>query len=298
MSEPCGDQAVVTGVLSCRPAGRFSAVLAPLLCIGSMCSVQLGAALSRPATIAYGTVSTTWLRLVIAALVLAVVVRPPLTTYSRRRWMAAAALGVAMACMTLCFFEAVRRVPLGLAVAINFLGPLAVATWGLRRFAPAAFPALAAAGVWLLARHDGNWVVAPAALLFPLGSAVGWAAYILLMKRVGTMFDGFQGLATSLIVAAIATTPFGLAQSGGHVPAAQLVDAAGLALLVPLLPYVLELIALRRMRAASFGILMSAEPAIAAVIGVAVLGQAITLVQGIGTLCVVGASIGAVALDA
>ncbi|NHV30136.1 DMT family transporter [Burkholderia sp. D-99] len=277
-----------------RAASPFANAVAPLLAVASMCSVQLGAALSRPATIEYGTVSTTWLRLCFAAFALAVVVRPPLRTYSRQRWIAAIALGTAMAVMTLCFFEAVRRVPLGLAVAINFLGPLAVATVGVRKPAMLAWPALALAGVLLLARQDGMWVTAPAALIFPVGSALGWAAYILLMKRVGTLFDGLQGLSASLFVAALVTTPFGLAQSGGHLPAGQLVDAAYLAVLVPLFPYVLELIALRRMSASAFGILMSAEPAIAAGIGFIVLAQPMSALQIAGTLCVVGASIGAV----
>ncbi|KVN08330.1 permease [Burkholderia stagnalis] len=277
-----------------RASASFAGAVAPLLAVASMCSVQLGAALSRPATIEYGTVSTTWLRLCFAALALALVVRPPLRTYSRQRWIAAVALGSAMAAMTLCFFAAVRRVPLGLAVAINFVGPLAVATFGVRKPAMLAWPVLALAGVLLLARQDGMWVASPAALIFPIGSALGWAAYILLMKRVGTLFDGLQGLATSLIVAALVTTPFGLAQSGGHLPAGQLVDAAYLAVLVPLFPYVLELIALRRMSASAFGILMSAEPAIAAAIGFVVLAQPMGALQIAGTLCVVGASIGAV----
>ncbi|KAB0635565.1 permease [Burkholderia stagnalis] len=277
-----------------RASASFAGAVAPLLAVASMCSVQLGAALSRPATIEYGTVSTTWLRLCFAALALAIVVRPPLRTYSRQRWIAAVALGSAMAAMTLCFFAAVRRVPLGLAVAINFVGPLAVATFGVRKPAMLAWPVLALAGVLLLARQDGMWVASPAALIFPIGSALGWAAYILLMKRVGTLFDGLQGLATSLIVAALVTTPFGLAQSGGHLPAGQLVDAAYLAVLVPLFPYVLELIALRRMSASAFGILMSAEPAIAAAIGFVVLAQPMSALQIAGTLCVVGASIGAV----
>ncbi|WP_186121388.1 EamA family transporter [Burkholderia gladioli] len=277
-----------------RAPASFAAAIAPLLAVASMCSVQLGAALSRPATIEYGTVSTTWLRLCFAALVLAVVVRPPLHSYSRQRWIAAIALGSAMAGMTLCFFEAARRVPLGLAVAINFLGPLAIATFRVRKPALLLWPVLALAGVLLLARQDGMWVATPAALVFPVGSALGWAAYILLMKRVGTLFDGLQGLATSLIVAALVTTPFGIAQSGGHLPAGQLLDAAYLAMLVPLFPYVLELIALRSMSASSFGILMSAEPAIAAAIGFMVLSQPLSGLQIAGTFCVVAASIGAV----
>ncbi|SIT46559.1 putative threonine and homoserine efflux protein (rhtA-like) [Paraburkholderia ribeironis] len=292
---PVARDAFDADVLDSVPSShRFASVLAPAMAIASMCSVQLGAALSRPATIEYGTLSTTWLRLCFAALVLAIVVRPPLHTYSRQRWIAAFVLGSAMAGMTLCFFEAVQRVPLGLAVAINFLGPLCVATVGIRKFRMLAWPVLAMAGVVLLARQDGMWTTSFAALVFPIGSALGWATYIVMMKRVGTLFDGLQGLSTSLIVAALVTTPFGLAQSGGHLPAAQLFDAAYLAVLVPLLPYVLEMIALRRMTASAFGILMSAEPAIAAAIGFVVLGQPMTGLQSIGTLLVVSASIGAV----
>jgi inner membrane transporter RhtA len=273
---------------------RFVAAFGPVLAVASMFSVQLGAALSRPAMIEYGTFSTTWLRLCFAALVLAVIVRPPLHKYSRQRWVAATVLGSAMAGMTLCFFEAVQRVPLGLAVAINFLGPLCVATFGVRKIRMLVWPVLATAGVVLLARQDGMWTTSLAALVFPVGSALGWATYILMMKRVGTLFEGLQGLSTSLIVAALVTTPFGLAQSGGHLPAGQLIDAAYLAALVPLFPYVLEMIALRRMTTSAFGILMSAEPAIAAAIGFTVLGQPMTLLQSIGTLLVVSASISAV----
>ena len=274
---------------------RLSKVIAPLFCVVSMSSIQLGGALSRPVSAEYGTASTTWLRLCVAALVLAIAARPRLRSYSRRHWLAALLLGSAMAGMTLCYFESVNRVPLGLAVAINFLGPLAVSTAGVRRVGMLAWPLLAALGVWLLARHDGMWVVAsPSALLFPLGTAVCWAAYIVLMKHIGQQFDGLQGLATSLIVAAAVLTPLGLAQSHGRIATGQVLDAAWLALLVPLLPYVLELSALRRMTSSSFGILMSSEPAIAAAIGFLALAQPLTPLQTAGILCVVIASVGSV----
>ncbi|WP_241021624.1 EamA family transporter [Burkholderia sp. Ac-20353] len=276
----------------------LSKAIAPLFCVVSMSSIQLGGALSRPVLAEYGTASTTWLRLCVAALVLGMVTRPQIRTYSRQRWLAAIILGSAMAGMTLCYFESVNRVPLGLAVAIGFLGPLAVATIGVRRPTMLVYPVLAALGVWLLARRDGIWVVdEPWVLLFPVGTALCWAAYIVLLKHVGQQFDGLEGLAISLIVAAVVMTPFGLEQSGGHISGRQLLDAAWLALLVPLLPYVLELSALRRMPSASFGILMSAEPAIAAAIGFIVLSQPLTPLQIAGTLCVIGASIGSVVQD-
>ncbi|MEX3960364.1 EamA family transporter [Trinickia symbiotica] len=275
----------------------FSRAVAPLLVVASMCSVQLGAALSRPATLEYGTISITWLRLCFAAFALAAIIRPPLNTYSRKHWFAAIALGSAAACMTLCFFEAVRRMPLALAVAINFLGPLAVATFSVRKPALLAWPVLAAAGVLLLIRDNGTWVVALADLVFPIGAACGWAAYIVLTKHVGTLFEGLEGLAVSLITAAVVTTPFGLLQSGGHLPPRQLIDAAYLSVLVPLVPYALELIALRRMSASVFAILMSAEPAIAAAIGFIILQQPMSTSRIFGTLCVITASICAILVE-
>ncbi|MEM5389767.1 EamA family transporter [Paraburkholderia phymatum] len=275
----------------------FESAVAPLLAVASMCSMQLGAALSISTTMEYGTVSTSWLRLCFAALVLSAIARPPVHTYSRRHWIAAIVFGSAVAGSTLCFFESVRRVPLGLAIAINFLGPLAVSTFGVRKPAMCVWPVLAATGVLLLARQNGMWVTEPAALIFPIGSALGWASHILLMKRIGSLFDGLQGLAVSLAVAAVVTTPFGLAQSGGHLPGRQLIDAAYLAVLVPLVPYVLELIALRRMTTSAFGVLMSVEPAIAAAIGFVALAQTMSALQVIGTFCVVTASIGAVVGD-
>ncbi|WP_323120717.1 EamA family transporter [Burkholderia alba] len=275
-------------------ADRAAAWAAPLLAIGSMCSIQLGAALSQPVMEAYGIFSTTWLRLCFAALVLAAIVRPPLRTYTRAQWMSAIALGGAMAMMTLCFFAALRHVPLGLAVAIDFMGPLAVAAFGVRKPSMLVWPVLAAAGVVLLARQDGMWVASPDLLMLPAGAALGWAAYIVLMKRVGKQFKGLQGLSMSLIAAALVATPFGIMQSGGHIPRGQWVSVAYLAVLVPLLPYVLELTALRRMKASAFGMLMSAEPAIAAGIGFAVLGQALSGMQIVGVMLVVGASVAAV----
>ncbi len=275
-------------------SGRAAVLVAPLLAVGSMLSIQLGAALAHPVMETYGAFSTTWLRLCIAAVVLGVIVRPPLLAYSRRQWGSALALGVAMAAMTLCFFRAIQQVPLGLAVAIEFLGPLTVAAVGVRRPLGLVWPAIAAVGVALLARHDGMWVASLGQLALPAGAALGWGAYIVLMKRVGSQFEGVQGLAVSLMVAALVATPFGIAESGARMTGAQLGATVGLAVLVPLMPYVLELLALRRMKAAAFGILMSAEPAIGALIGFGLLGQALGWGQCVGMGLVVGASVAVV----
>jgi len=280
---------------STRQKSRRAAGNAALLCVLSMSSVQFGAALSAPTMDAFGSFSTTWLRLCWAALVLALVVRPKVRSYSRAHWLAAGLLGVAMALMTLCFFLAIQRIPLGLAVAIDFLGPLTVATIGVRRLRALIWPLLAVAGVLLLARDRGGWVGDPLGVLLAFGAAAGWGLYIVLMKKTGAMFSGLEGLSVSLIAAALAATPFGLLQSGGHVPPGQIAATAGLAVLVPLLPYALEMIALRHMPASSFGILMSVEPAIGALAGFVVLHQPMTALQLLGTLFVVGASVGVVA---
>ena len=268
--------------------------LAALLGLLSMSCVQFGAALSAPTMAAFGAFSTTWLRLAWAAVILALVVRPKLRSYSRAHWLAAGVLGVAMAGMTLCFFSAIERIPLGLAVAIDFLGPLTVATLGVRRLRALLWPLLAIAGVLLLAHDRAGWVGEPVGMLLAVGAACGWGSYIVLMKKTGALFPGLEGLSVSLIAAALVATPFGLVEHGLHIAPMQLVATAGLAVLVPLLPYALEMIALRHMPASSFGILMSVEPAIGALAGFVVLHQPMTVLQLAGTLFVVSASVGVI----
>ncbi|TCN31231.1 EamA family transporter [Sinorhizobium americanum] len=269
---------------------RGRVYLAIVFCLLSMASVQFGAAFSKPVMQELGPFGTTWLRLCFAALVLALFVRPPLLSYGKRHWFAAAALGTAMAMMTLCFFAAIERIPLGLAVAIDFLGPLTVATifaggrWRL------VCPAVAAAGVLCLSWDGGAWVGDRLGVLLALGAAVGWGSYIVLMKHAGQQFTGLEGLSVSLLVAALVATPFGFRQAVlGLTPELALM-AGLLALLVPLLPYALEFAALRWMKASAFGILMSLEPSIGAGAGFIVLGQELTPSQMLGVALVVTAS--------
>jgi inner membrane transporter RhtA len=277
-------------------AHRNTLLWAAMLCVLSMLFVQFGAALSTPTMETYGTFSTTWLRLCWAAAILALLVRPRLHRFSLSRWLAAGSLGLAMAVMTTCFFAAIQRIPLGLAIAIEFLGPLLVASLGVRSWRALIWPLLAVTGVLLLARNDGGWIGEPLGVLLAFGSAAGWAAYILMMKKVGRLFQGFEGLSVSLLAAALIATPLGLWQSGGHPPLLQIASCAGLALFVPLLPYGLEMVALRRMPASSFGILMSAEPAVGALAGYVVLAQPMIPMQFVGTALVISASLGVLAL--
>jgi inner membrane transporter RhtA len=262
---------------------------APALAVGSMLSVQLGAALSTHLFDALTPAGSAWLRLAVAGAVLLAWARPRL---GRRTLAAAALLGVASAGMTLAFVEALARIPLGTAVAIEFLGPLGVAAVRAHRPAAAVWPALALLGVVGLTEP---WTgrVDPAGVAFAAAAAAGWAAYLVLTQRVGSAAPGVGGLAVSLGVAALVAAPVaaGPALSGLSWPL--LAQGVGLAALVPLLPYVLELAALRRMTLAAFGTLMALEPAIATLLGLALLGQAPAAVQVAGVALVVAAGIGA-----
>jgi len=282
------------GTLTAQVSTALGGVAAGgLMCLMSMSSIQFGAALSSSAISTYGSAGASWLRLAFAAIILAIVVRPRMSSYNREQWTSALVLGTTTALMTMSFFSAIERIPLGLAVAIDFLGPLTLATIGYGFGRRLVWPLVAALGVLALA-HDGEgWVGDPLGVLFAFGAGTGWAVYIVLTKKIGASFKGLEGLAMSLMVAALVATPFGFAGAVPKLDASGLIEMAGLAILVPLLPYTLELIALRRMPTTSFGILMSLEPAIAALAGFVILAQPMTLLQMAGTALVVAASAGA-----
>lgn len=261
-----------------------------LMAIGSMLSVQLGAALAVPVMSAIGPVATTALRLFWAGILLAVIVRPRFSSMTRQQWFASVGLGIVIAALTLCYFVAISRIPMGPATAIEFLGPLGVALAGARRWLHLTVAIVATVGVLLLTREESHWSVDAWGLCFAAGAAVGWAAYILLMKKVGASFPGLHGLSVALIVAAIAAMPVTLVAGGSMFKLAPVLWTIGLALLTPLLPYALELTALRRMNTHTFGIFMSMEPAISAVLGYAILAQHLTVRQIAGIGCVVVAS--------
>ncbi|MDO9416438.1 EamA family transporter [Pararhizobium sp.] len=266
-----------------------------IMCLLSMSSVGFGSALSASAITLYGPFGTTWLRVAMAAVILAVIVRPPVSTYSWAQWKSALIFGAAMSGMTMCFFAAIARIPLGLAVAIDFLGPLTVATFAYGLGWRLIWPLIAGMGILFLSHDGSGWIGDTAGVLFAFGAAIGWGSYIVLMKKVGTAFKGFEGLSMSLLVAAVVTMPFGLLDNATAIDSTGLLYMAGLALLVPLLPYALEMVALRRMNMSAFGILMSLEPAIGALAGFLILSQPMTVLQIFGTLLVVAASAGATA---
>lgn len=258
----------------------------------SMLCIQSGAALSHPMLLSVGPRAVTWLRLAWAACLLLAVARPwgALAAMAAGRAWSAVLLGTVSGVMTLCYFSSLALIPQGMSNGIEFLGPLAVAAAGGRRWRDGLAVVLAGLGVALLLRPGAAWHANLAGVALAAAAGAGWALYILLTKRVGTRFAGLDGLAISMLVAALVTTPMGLPAVWGQVSARDVLAAGGLAIMIPVLPYVLEMAALRRLRASVFGMLMSLEPAIATGCGVVLLGQRPGLLQGFGFLCVMAAS--------
>jgi inner membrane transporter RhtA len=275
------------------PVGSRASGIA--LALASMTTIQLGAALSDPLFDRVGAAGIVALRLALAALLLWPFARPRLRGRSRADLGAAVALGASSGVLTLCFFEAIDRIPLGVAVTVEFLGPLGVALAGSRHARDVAWVLLAAAGVALLTLGEGaGGPLDPVGVAFAGGAAAGWAAYIVLTKHVGARWAGLEGLSISLGVAALVTLPVGVAAAGAELLAPGVVLAGiGLALLIPLIPYALELVALRRLPTALFGVLMSLEPAIAALLGFLILDQALALSGALAIAMVSAASAGA-----
>jgi len=261
------------------------------MALGSMLCVQLGVAASVGLFDRIGPGGVAWLRLAWAGIVLLVIVRPRPSSFSRSGFLTCLALGVVTACMSIAFMLAVSRLPLGTASALEFLGPLTVAvTRG--RAGRLLWPVMAAAGVVLLTEpwHGGT---DPAGIGFALASAVCWAGYILLTQRAGDEVTGIAALAISMPVAAIVATLVEGPAVFGHLTWPVAFAGLGLALLLPVVPFSLELLALRRLNTGAFGTLMSLEPAIAVLIGFAVLGQIPQLTAVIGIALVITASVGA-----
>lgn len=270
-------------------AGR---VPAPMLVLVAVASVQTGSAVARTIFDVAGAAGVTLLRLAFAAVLLTALTRPAVRRWDRRQWTAVVLLGVSMGAMNLAFYLAIRDVPLGVAVTVEFLGPLVVALAQTRRLAELLWVVLAGAGVVLLGLRDtGTTPLGGLALALLAGTC--WAGYILASARVGRVLAGVDGLAVALLVATVLVLPFG---AGGAARAVAdgpaLLVGAAVAVLSSVVPYALELTALRRLPTRVFGVLMSLEPGAAAVAGLVVLGQRLGLRELVALLLVSLASVG------
>ncbi|WP_433717000.1 EamA family transporter [Actinoplanes sp. CA-051413] len=261
------------------------------MALASMVLVQLGLAVSVGLLDRIGAEGAAWLRLAWAGVILLVLVRPRLRSFTRASLLNTVALGVVTAGVTMLFMAAIARLPLGTASALEFLGPLGVAVVRGRR-GTKLWPALAAVGVVLLTEpwHGGIDLVGVG---FALAAAVCWAAYILLTQRVGDDVAGLQGLAVSMPVAALVATVVAGPAVLGEMTWQLLLAGFGLAIMLPVVPFALEMLALRRLTTAAFGTLMSLEPALALLIGLLVLGQVPGWAPVAGIAFVVAAGIGA-----
>jgi len=261
--------------------------------IAAATSVQGGASVARSLFPSFGPPGVVWLRLLFGSVALWAVARPELRSRAFRELRLVVALGVVLVSMNVAFYESIDRVPLGIAVTVEFLGPLAVAVLGSRRKADLLWVGCAGAGVALLAEGGGAGVhplgVALAAL-----AGVFWALYISLSVPIGRAFPGASGLAPAMLLGALLITPWGVVSAGSHLRDAQLVGAAvGVGLLSSALPWSLELEALRRLPANVFGVVLALEPAIAALAGALFLHQHLGVRAWLAIGLVVVASSGA-----
>ena len=262
------------------------------LAVAAMLSVQLGAAYSTNLFSSVGPAGTSWLRLTMGALIFLAIRRPRLRGVPRHDLLSVLALGVATGLLTTAFLSAVDRIPLGTAVAIEFLGPLGVAVARSHDRRLLVWPALALAGVLLLTEPwQGD--IDLVGVAFAVLSGACWATYIVLTQQVGDRFSGLEGLSITIPVAACTAAVLGVPQSWGHITWQVLAAALGLALLLPVIPFSLELFALRRLTTAAFGTLMALEPALGVAAGVVILGQVPHALQVVGVVLVVTAGIGA-----
>jgi inner membrane transporter RhtA len=262
------------------------------MAMGSMLCVQVGLAVAVTLIDRIGAEGAAWLRLAWAGIVLLVIVRPKRISFTRSSFGMCVVLGVVTAAITMLFMAALDRIPLGTASAIEFLGPLGVAVAygsGRQRFA---WPGLAAVGVVLLTQPWAGGVD-PIGILYALGAAVCWASYILLTQRVGDEVAGINGLAVSMPVAGLVSTIVVGPAVFGRMTPEMLLIGLGLAIMFPVVPFALELLALRRLTTAAFGTLMALEPAFAMIVGLIVLSQVPGPGGVIGICFVVIAGIGA-----
>jgi inner membrane transporter RhtA len=276
--------------------GGAGAVPPTSLVVLSIFSVQLGAAIAKGLFDQLGPAGTVFLRVGFAALVLLLLWRPPTMGYGRGDYLVAVSFGLTLVAMNFSLYQALDRIPLGVAVTLEFAGPLGVAVAGSRRMLDLLWVVLAAAGIVLLAPLNvlGETELDPTGVALALLAGCFWAAYILLSARTGSIFPGGTGLVIALCVGTVALVPVGIASGGAALLDPKLLLAGfAVAMLSSAVPYSLELEALRKLPARVFGVLMSLEPAVAALVGFVVLDERLGIRALAAVLLVTVAAIGA-----
>ena len=262
------------------------------LVLGGILSVQFGAGIAKDLFDEVTPTAMVWLRLVTSAVVLGLVARPVLRGRSRDDWLVALGFGVSLGVMNWAIYQSFARIPLGLAGNIEFVGPLTLAILGSRRARDLVWAGLAGVGVALLGFEPGDLDLVGVAFALVAGGA--WAAYILLSAQTGRRWPGLDGLAVASVIATLLLAPFAVASGGaGLADPRVLALGAAVGLLSSVIPYSLEITALRTIRPALFSILMSLEPAAAALAGALVLHEFLSPLQLLAMACVVAASVGA-----
>jgi inner membrane transporter RhtA len=279
-----------------RLSDRLRSAPPTALVVFPIISVQLGAAIAKSLFDSLGPGGMVFLRIAFAALVLFLLVRPKLGGHDRASYLVAGLFGLTLAGMNLSIYLAFDRIPLGVAVTLEFVGPLGVAVAGSRRALDLLWVVLAAAGILLLAPLGvlGGTDLDPVGVAFALLAGCLWACYILLSVRTGSAFPGGTGLVIALCVGTLVLFPFGIAGACYALLDPKLLLASfGVAILSSVIPYSLELEALRKLPARVFGVLMSLEPAVAAIVGLIVLGERLEMRAVVAVLLVTIAAAGA-----
>ena len=278
-------------VTTTRPTASFGAAG---IVVGGLVCQEAGAGLAVLLFPQVGAVGMVMLRLVFSAIILLLIFRPSVRGRSRADWLTVVAFGLALAVMNTLFYLALTRLHLGATVTLEYLGPLVLSVVVSRRASAWLWAVLALAGVVLLGR-GGFDSLDPVGVVLALGAGVMWVAYILLSARAGARFARLEGLALAMAIGGVLMLPFGIVTAGaGLLNPLTLVLGLAVAVLSSTIPYGLELLALRRLPAATFSILLSLAPALAAVAGVVILQQPLTILDAVAIGLVVVASMGAV----
>ncbi|TSA86506.1 DMT family transporter [Deinococcus detaillensis] len=260
-----------------------------------MLSIQGGAAIAKSLFPVLGPAGVTVMRVGLSAIILLAIFRPNLLSLTLRQWRAAAIYGATLGLMNLSFYYAIRYIPLGLAVTLEFLGPLAVAVATSRRAADLIWAGLALLGIVLISPLGGNTPISPIGVALAAVAGALWGGYIIIGARMAHHFSGTQGVSVGMICAAITVmlcaAPLGFSPS--QITPHLLLFGLGVAILSSALPYSLEMIALRQLPRQLFSIMMSLEPAAAALLGWLILHESLSLTQWLAIVCVIGASVGA-----